>query len=51
MVDVILILLRHNVFMDVTVTIKSFTMFTSHFLISLIRLDRLDLMKWPSDRT
>ena len=50
MVDVILIFL-HNMFMDVTVTIKSLTMFTSHFLISLIRLDHLDLMKWPGDRT
>ena len=33
------------------VTIKSLTMFMSHFLISLIHLDHLDLMKWPSDRT
>lgn len=33
------------------VTIKSLTMFMSHFLISLIHLDHLDLMKWPGDRT
>ena len=39
----------HNMIMYVT--IKSLTMFMSHFLISLIHLDHLDLMKLPGDRT